>query len=59
MEDWIPIQNRGQCNYPKNFFFDKTWNDYKIGFGIPGNPEATVNKILLKLLFYFCKTTPI
>ena len=35
-EEWITIQNRGQCNFPKNFFSDKTWNEYKIGFGIPG-----------------------
>jgi hypothetical protein len=34
-EGWIPIQTRGQCGYPKDFF-SKTWNEFRNGFGVPG-----------------------
>ena len=33
---WIPIQTRGQCGYPNNFFGLQKWNEYRNGFGLPG-----------------------
>jgi hypothetical protein len=39
-EGWITIQNRGQCNYPKDFFSIKNWNEYENGFGIPGKIDG-------------------
>jgi hypothetical protein len=40
-DGWIPIQTRGQCGFPNNYFSTKLWADYVIGFGLPG------------ILFYF------
>ena len=38
-DGWTVIQSRGQFNFPKDFFSEKLWNDYKRGFGVPGQME--------------------
>jgi hypothetical protein len=35
---WTVIQSREQFSwFDKGYFSDKTWEDYRIGFGAPGN----------------------
>jgi len=46
-EGWTTIQNRGQCNYPEDFFFRKTLTEYKNGFGIPGK-KLVIKDFLLR-----------
>ena len=36
---WTVIQSRGQFSwFPKDYFSTKLWEDYRIGFGVPGQP---------------------
>ena len=32
---WTIVQARGQFNNPKDYFY-KTWQEYQVGFGVPG-----------------------
>jgi hypothetical protein len=36
-DGWTVIQSRGQFPaYPKDYFSNKTWKEYQVGFGTPG-----------------------
>ena len=40
-DGWTVIQSRGQFGNPKDYFSIKKWEEYKNGFGEPGNLKLT------------------